>query len=160
MIGRRLNEDVVIGFGAFARDNPGEHVGQGAQVGELRFLLPAALGQLEQKHPEHFLARENWHRIVVLREDRFESGLEQLVALGVSWVWLGLEGKGSQYVKLAGTDSKELVRNLQSHGIRVLGSSIIGLEHHTPENIDEVLGKPVPLDVLNRKLAELADRKG
>src|SRR5690606_17975015 len=28
-----------------------------------------------------------------------------------------------------------------------------------PENIDEVLGKPVPLDLLNRKLAELAARK-
>ena len=32
-----------------------------------------------------------------------------------------------------------LVRALQSHGIRVLGSSIIGLEEHTPENIDEVI---------------------
>ena len=28
---------------------------------------------------------------------------------------------------------------MQSHGIRVLGSSIIGLEEHTPENIDEVI---------------------
>jgi len=33
----------------------------------------------------------------------------------------------------------ELVRELQSHGIRVLGSTIIGLEHHTPENIDEAI---------------------
>ena len=31
--------------------------------------------------------------------------MEQLVALGVTWVWLGLEGKGSQYTKLAGTDA-------------------------------------------------------
>jgi radical SAM superfamily enzyme YgiQ (UPF0313 family) len=68
---------------------------------------------------------------------------EQLVSLGVSWVWLGLEGKGSQYAKLAGTDSTELVRNLQSHGIRVLGSSIIGLEEHTPENIEEVIDHAV-----------------
>ncbi len=65
--------------------------------------------------------------------------MEQLVALGVTWVWLGLEGKRSQYTKLAGTDTHELVRELQSHGIRVLGSSIIGLEEHTPENIDEVI---------------------
>lgn len=28
-----------------------------------------------------------------------------------------------------------------------------------PENVDEVLGKPVPLDLLNRKLSELAARK-
>ena len=31
--------------------------------------------------------------------------MEQLVALGVSWVWLGLEGKDSQYAKLAGTNT-------------------------------------------------------
>ena len=65
--------------------------------------------------------------------------MEQLVALGVVWVWLGLEGKDSRYEKLAGTDTMALVRSLQSHGIRVLGSSIIGLEEHTPENIDEVI---------------------
>jgi radical SAM superfamily enzyme YgiQ (UPF0313 family) len=65
--------------------------------------------------------------------------MEQLVALGVSWVWLGLEGKGSQYTKLAGTDTIEFVKKLQSHGIRVLGSSIIGLESHTPDNIDEAI---------------------
>jgi len=65
--------------------------------------------------------------------------IKQLVALGVSWVWLGLEGKNSQYVKLAGTDTIGLVRELQAHGIRVLGSSIIGLEEHTPENIDEAI---------------------
>jgi radical SAM superfamily enzyme YgiQ (UPF0313 family) len=65
--------------------------------------------------------------------------MEQLVALGVSWVWLGLEGKGSQYTKLAGTDTIAFVKKLQSHGIRVLGSSIIGLEDHTPDNIDEAI---------------------
>ncbi len=72
--------------------------------------------------------------------------MEQLVALGVSWVWIGLEGKNSRYTKLAGTDSVELVHNLQSHGIRVLGSSIIGLEEHTPENIDEVIEHAVSHD--------------
>ena len=72
--------------------------------------------------------------------------LEQLVALGVSWVWLGLEGKGSQYAKLAGTDTVQLVRELREHGIRVLGSSIIGLEEHTPENIDEAIDYAVSHD--------------
>jgi radical SAM superfamily enzyme YgiQ (UPF0313 family) len=69
--------------------------------------------------------------------------LEQLVALGVVWVWLGLEGKDSRYDKLAGTDSMALVRLLQSHGIRVLGSSIIGLEEHSAENIDDVIDQAV-----------------
>jgi hypothetical protein len=69
--------------------------------------------------------------------------MEELVELGVNWVWLGMEGKDSQYAKLAGTDTKPLIRELQAHGIRVLGSSIIGLEEHTPENIDEVIDHAV-----------------
>lgn len=65
--------------------------------------------------------------------------IEQLVRLGISWVWMGLEGKNSRYAKLQGIDTRALVRTLQSHGIRVLGSSIIGLEEHTPDNIDETI---------------------
>jgi len=65
--------------------------------------------------------------------------IEQLVRLGIAWVWMGLEGEESQYTKLHGTDTFELIRHLQSHGIRVLGSTIIGLENHTPENIDAAI---------------------
>jgi radical SAM superfamily enzyme YgiQ (UPF0313 family) len=65
--------------------------------------------------------------------------IEQLVELGISWVWMGLEGKSSQYVKLAGMDTHNLVHTLQAHGIRVLGSTIIGLEEHTPENLDAAI---------------------
>jgi hypothetical protein len=72
--------------------------------------------------------------------------IEQLVSLGVSWVWMGLEGKDSQYGKLHGTDALALVRELQSHGIRVLGSTIIGLEDHTPENIDAAIEHAVQYD--------------
>jgi hypothetical protein len=61
------------------------------------------------------------------------------VELGISWVWMGLEGKQSQYGKLAGIDTRSLIADLQSHGIRVLGSSIIGMEEHTPDNIDQVI---------------------
>jgi len=65
--------------------------------------------------------------------------MEQLVGLGIGWVWMGLEGKQSKYVKLSGIDTRELVADLQANGIRVLGSSIIGFEEHTPENIDAVI---------------------
>jgi radical SAM superfamily enzyme YgiQ (UPF0313 family) len=65
--------------------------------------------------------------------------IEQLVRLGISWVWMGIEGRESQYQKLKGIDTFELIADLQSHGIRVLGSTIIGLENHTPENIDEAI---------------------
>jgi hypothetical protein len=65
--------------------------------------------------------------------------IEQLVGLGISWVWMGLEGENSQYTKLRNIDTLSVVRELQSHGIHVLGSTIIGLENHTPENIDGVI---------------------
>ncbi len=59
----------------------------------------------------------------------------QLVELGVSWVWMGLESPRSSYTKLQGEDIQQLTRELRQHGIRVQGSTIIGLEHHTPDNI-------------------------
>jgi radical SAM superfamily enzyme YgiQ (UPF0313 family) len=63
----------------------------------------------------------------------------ELVELGVSWIWLGLESPRSRYSKLSGTDSRSLTRELREHGIRMQGSTIIGLEHHTRENIrDEI----------------------
>jgi hypothetical protein len=65
--------------------------------------------------------------------------MDQLVRLGVSWAWMGIEGRNSQYDKLTDIDTFELVRELQANGIHVLGSTIIGLENHTPENIDEAI---------------------
>ena len=72
--------------------------------------------------------------------------IDQLIRLGVSWVWMGVEGKNSQYTKLSGTDTFSLVHELQSNGIRVLGSTIIGLENHTMENIDEAIDHAVRHD--------------
>ena len=69
--------------------------------------------------------------------------IEQLVAMGISGVWMGLEGGETKYSKLHGTDPFALVSELQSHGIRVLGSTIIGLEDHTPDNIDRVIDSAV-----------------
>lgn len=90
---------------------------------------------------------KSWHLKVFSSADVLRRyTMEELVALGVAWVWLGLEGKNSQYGKLAGIDTIQLVRSLQSHGIHVLGSSIIGLDEHTPENIDEVIAHAVAHD--------------
>ncbi len=69
--------------------------------------------------------------------------MEQLIGLGIGWVWMGLEGNQSKYAKLSGIDTHALVADLQANGIRVLGSSIIGLEEHTPENIDAVINYAV-----------------
>jgi hypothetical protein len=69
--------------------------------------------------------------------------MDQLVGLGIGWVWMGIEGQGSGYRKLEEVDTHALVRRLQAHGIRVLGSSIIGLEHHTPEIMEQVIAQAV-----------------
>jgi radical SAM superfamily enzyme YgiQ (UPF0313 family) len=95
--------------------------------------------------------------------------VEELVELGVSWIWMGLESPRSNYEKLKGTDSHQLTRELREHGIRVQGSTIIGLEHHTPDNIREeieyavghntdfhqfMLYTPVPGTPLHKEMAE------
>lgn len=72
--------------------------------------------------------------------------MDQLVRLGIGWVWLGLEGEESAYDKLKGTDTRALVQDLQANGIRVLGSSIIGLENHRPEVMDSVIDYAVSHD--------------
>jgi hypothetical protein len=65
--------------------------------------------------------------------------MQELVELGVSWMWMGLESPKSGYAKLNGADTLTLTRELRQHGIKTLGSTIVGMEHHTPENIrDEV----------------------
>jgi radical SAM superfamily enzyme YgiQ (UPF0313 family) len=93
----------------------------------------------------------------------------ELVELGVSWVWMGLESPRSSYSKLEGKDVGQLTRELREHGIRVQGSTIVGLEHHTPDNIvDEIesavsyqtdfhqfmLYTPVPGTPLYKEMAE------
>jgi pyruvate-formate lyase-activating enzyme len=69
--------------------------------------------------------------------------MKELVELGVSWIWMGLESERSGYTKLKGTDTQELTSELRRHGIRVQGSTIIGLEHHTPDNIEEEIERAV-----------------
>ncbi|HLK64405.1 MAG TPA: radical SAM protein [Bryobacteraceae bacterium] len=65
--------------------------------------------------------------------------MRELVELGISWVWMGLESPRSAYDKLKGADTLQLTAELRRHGIKLLGSTIVGLEHHTPENIrDEI----------------------
>jgi radical SAM superfamily enzyme YgiQ (UPF0313 family) len=68
-----------------------------------------------------------------------QYSIRQLVELGVSWIWMGLESANSAYAKLNGADTRKLTAELRLHGIKTLGSTIVGLEHHTPGNIhDEI----------------------
>ena len=81
-------------------------------------------------------ARKSWSMSVFASANAIRKyTMQELVDLGVSWLWMGLESPRSTYSKLNGTDTRDLTRQLREHGIRVQGSTIIGLEHHTPDNI-------------------------
>ena len=84
--------------------------------------------------------RKSWS-LYVFSSARVVSAysIEQLVGLGIVYVWMGLEGQAGAYRKTNGIDTRKLVQTLQSHGIRVLGSSIIGLENHTPQSMHRVI---------------------
>ncbi|MBI5014570.1 MAG: cobalamin B12-binding domain-containing protein [Deltaproteobacteria bacterium] len=66
-------------------------------------------------------------------------GLDNLVRLGVEFVWIGVEAGGQQgnYAKNEGIDARALVRELRSRGIVVLASGILCQEHHTPDNMQQ-----------------------
>jgi len=80
--------------------------------------------------------RKSWSMFVFSSANALRKyTIRQLVELGVSWVWMGLESKHATYMKLRNSDTRALTQELQSHGIHVQGSTIIGLEHHTPDNL-------------------------
>jgi hypothetical protein len=80
--------------------------------------------------------RKSWSMSVFASANAIRKyTMQELVELGVSWLWMGLESPQATYNKLQGAQTQQLTRELREHGIRVQGSTIIGLEHHTPENI-------------------------
>jgi radical SAM superfamily enzyme YgiQ (UPF0313 family) len=109
------------------------------------FLLhrPRALQLLERMKE----ARKAWTMAVFASANAIRKySMQELVELGVTWIWMGLESPRSSYSKLQGSDTRRLTRELQSHGIRVQGSTIVGLEHHTPGNMADELNQAVAYD--------------
>jgi hypothetical protein len=66
-------------------------------------------------------------------------GVDNMVRLGVDFVWLGAESKRETYAKNQGRDLPGLVRRLRDHGI-------LFLEQHTPENIQEDIDFMIELE--------------
>ncbi len=66
-------------------------------------------------------------------------GVENLVRLGAQFVWVGFESQTDQnkFAKNRGVDAHALVKELRDHGISVLASGILCMEHHTPDNIQQ-----------------------
>jgi len=83
-------------------------------------------------------ARKSWELYVFSSANAIRKySIDELVELGISWIWMGLESPQSGYSKLTGADTLTLTRELRENGIRVLGSTIVGMQHHTPENISQ-----------------------
>ena len=64
-------------------------------------------------------------------------GIENMVRLGVRYVWVGAESRQVLFEKNQGIDTGDLIAEMRSHGIIVLASSILFLEHQDRGNIWE-----------------------
>ncbi len=73
-------------------------------------------------------------------------GVEFLVRLGVTKLWIGVESKFELYEKNRGIDLKALIFELREHGVHVIASTILFLEQHDKETIWEDIRFTVGLE--------------
>lgn len=107
------------------------------------FIMDENFLKNPQRVEEFMLEMERHNRFFQFRsifsscETIIDFGIDNLVRLGVTAVWVGFESRSQQevFAKNAGVDAKKLVNDLKSRGISVLGSGILFLEHHTPDTI-------------------------
>ncbi len=71
--------------------------------------------------------------------------LKDLLEMGVTGVWVGYEGRRSNYEKQKGKDVKELFRELRNAGITILASMVIGFEYQNKEVIRQELAELMEL---------------
>ncbi len=62
---------------------------------------------------------------------------DELLSMGLSGVWVGLESRKSQYPKLKGIDVAAMIRSLKGAGISVLSSMIVGYDWHDTPSIED-----------------------
>jgi radical SAM superfamily enzyme YgiQ (UPF0313 family) len=87
-------------------------------------------------------------------------GTDFLVRLGINFLWIGVESKANLFEKTKGIDLHDLIANLQNHGISVLASAILFLEHHDKENIHEEIDWAIGLESDLLQFMELGPTPG
>jgi radical SAM superfamily enzyme YgiQ (UPF0313 family) len=87
-------------------------------------------------------------------------GTDFLLRLGVNFIWIGVESKANLFEKTRGIDLNKLIANLQDHGISVLASSILFLEHHDKETIHEDIDWAIGLESDFLQFMELGPSPG
>ncbi len=96
----------------------------------------------ESDRARDFLAELEKHRktynffVFSSAEAILHFGIDFLVRLGVHGVWIGVETQVETFNKLKGIDPARLIAELQDHGITVISSSILFLEHHDRARLD------------------------
>ncbi|MBI1952665.1 MAG: hypothetical protein HYS41_00885 [Candidatus Omnitrophica bacterium] len=75
-----------------------------------------------------------------------QYSLTELLEMGISGVWMGYEGRRSNFAKQQGRPIDELIADLRAHGIIVLASMIVGFDYQTPQIIQEELDQLLALE--------------
>ncbi len=75
-----------------------------------------------------------------------KMGVDFMVRTGINLIWIGAESKAAIFEKTKGIDLRALIAKLQNHGISVLASSILFLEHHDKQTIHEDIDWAVGLE--------------
>ncbi len=87
-------------------------------------------------------------------------GIDFLLRLGVNFLWIGVESKANLFEKTKGIDLHGLISNLQDHGISVLASAILFLEHHDKKTIHEDIDWAIGLESDLLQFMELGPTPG
>jgi radical SAM superfamily enzyme YgiQ (UPF0313 family) len=87
-------------------------------------------------------------------------GIDFLLRLGVNFLWIGVESKANLFEKTKGIDLHALIANLQDHGITVLASAILFLEHHDKKTIHEDIDWAIGLESDLLQFMELGPNPG
>ncbi len=89
-----------------------------------------------------------------------QLGAQFLLRLGVNFIWIGVESKANLFEKTRGIDLHKLISDLQDHGISVLASVILFLEHHDKVTIHEEIDWAIGLESDLLQFMELGPNPG
>ncbi|HNS32833.1 MAG TPA: hypothetical protein PKN36_07665 [bacterium] len=84
-----------------------------------------------------------------------QYSIEELVEMGVSAIWIGVESKFSTLPKRQGRDIKETFKDLMEAGIQTVGSFIIGWDFQTEDNIMEDISHFVQMNPTYTQISSL-----
>lgn len=87
-------------------------------------------------------------------------GTDFLQRLGINFIWIGVESKANLFDKTKGIDLHKLIADLQGHGISVLASSILFLEHHDKDTIHDDIDWALSLESDLSQFMELGPTPG